>query len=270
MAELNALHRFFLTLDDELERIIEDEDRVTQATDSSIPSHEELVAAQERADPEIDELFAHEFAFLDEMAADQYREELSAKFRPHFYAAVTLLTVAVLEAGLTRLARCLHSRRRRSPISPGQVKGSTLDQFLIFAGIMKWPLPAEESMKWAADLYHVRNALIHEAGSIYAVSPQELESKIQKLREIAERQPGLELESVFPEPDLRQLLADLRSRRQPRKRTPAEGVIIRVQREFCQTALARTRSLLQELYAPFLTPPHPKKGRPARRGGRRK
>jgi len=254
LSELDALHRFFLTLDTELERIVENEDLVTRATDPLIPSHEELVAAEERADPELEAQFAEELALLDEQGADQYWEDLNAKFRPHFYAAVTLLTVAVLEAGLSRLARHLMSRRRKPLISPGQVKGSTLDQFWTFAKIYDWRLPDEETQQWALDLYQVRNSLIHEGGSIYAVSQAELESKSKKLLAIAKRRPGIELESVYPETDIAQLFARVRRRLRGGKPAPSEGVIVRIQREFCSTAIERVRALLRDLYAPLLTP----------------
>ena len=97
-----------------------------------------------------------------------------------------------------RLARFLQVKSKL-PISSGQMKGSTLEQFQVFAKLNRWPLPREDTWQWAADLYQLRNTLVHEAGSVYVLSEAELENRTQKIQKIADRRPGLRVESVFEE-----------------------------------------------------------------------
>lgn len=242
MAELHALRYFFLTLDTELDEVIEREELKVRASDPTVPSHEAVLASPPP------ELFP-ETEGLDALYDEQYWEEIGAKFRPHFYASVTLLTVAVLEAGFTRLCRFLRLKNEL-PISPGQVKGSTLEQLRIFAKLSNWPLPSDDLWSWATDLYEVRNALVHEGGNVYGLAEPELAKRRKQLRSLAQRRAGIAIQDVYEMPSVLEQLG-LIPPGAKRRRVALEGLTVVVHRDYCAAAIEQSRRFLQDVFLPF-------------------
>jgi hypothetical protein len=234
IGELQTLRYFFWTMDTELDRVIESEDMVTTIESGYNPEAKQDL----------------EVRSMNKLYEDDYWEKLREKFHNRFYAAMVLLTVSVLEAGLARLARHLVATQRVST-SVARTHGSTLDQFHALAQQNGWPLPPTESWQRVKHLYRVRNTLIHEGGRPLNLSEEGYRAMADRLQQLAKENPSLRVIDEIEPISLTDILKEGRKGTPRRRETPATGLTLVVQRDFCIDALDAVSIVLNRLFEPF-------------------